>query len=286
MRVIEDLDEMRAASLEARSRGAKVVFVPTMGCLHDGHRELLRIGRRLGGALVLSIFVNPTQFGPNEDYGSYPRDLDKDLEVAAAEGVDLVFTPQASRMYPEGFRTHVEAGGLGEKLCGASRPGHFRGVATVVLKLFNIVGPDVAIFGKKDFQQLLIIRRMARDLDLAIEIIGAETVREPDGLAMSSRNRYLSPEEREAARSLSEALLSAKEAFSAGERSAAVLIEKMKKIIEKHPHTVIDYIKVCDAGSLEDLEVIETEALAALAVKVGRARLIDNCVLVNGAADR
>ena len=283
MRIIEDLKEMRECAGKSRSLGLKVVFVPTMGYLHDGHRELLRIGKKSGVLLVLSIFVNPAQFGPKEDFNSYPRDIERDLKIAEEEGVDVVFTPRATDMYPEGYRTYVEAGVLGERLCGASRPGHFKGVATVVLKLFNLVKPDAAIFGKKDYQQLLIIRKMVRDLDLDIEIIGAETVREPDGLAMSSRNRYLSPEEREAARCVPEAIAAAKAAFSAGVKDASVLTGKMKKIIEKQPRAAIDYLRVCDKESLEDLDKIETEGLAALAVKVGPVRLIDNSVLEKGA---
>lgn len=283
MRIIKDLNEMRVCAQKSRSLDLKVGFVPTMGCLHDGHRELLRIGKRLGGLLALSIFVNPAQFGPTEDFNSYPRDLDRDLRIAEDEGVDVVFTPSAPDMYPEGYGTYVEVGGLGERLCGASRPGHFKGVATVVLKLFNLVMPEAAVFGKKDYQQLLIIKKMVRDLDLGIEIIEAETVREPDGLALSSRNRYLSAAEREAARAVPEAIAAAKEAFSAGLVEAPLLIGKMKKIMEKQPRAVIDYIKVCDKDSLEDLDKIETDGLVALAVKVGRARLIDNCVLAKGA---
>lgn len=286
MRVIEDIDEMRECAAKSRSLDLKVAFVPTMGCLHDGHRELLRTAKKSGGLLVLSIFVNPTQFGPKEDFASYPRDPVRDLEIAGDEGVDVVFTPKAADMYPEGYSTFVEVGVLGDKLCGASRPGHFRGVATVVLKLFNIVTPDTAVFGKKDYQQFLIIRKMARDLDLGLDIIGVETVREFDGLARSSRNRYLSPEEREAARCVPEAIEAAKEAFSAGVDDASVLTGKMKKIIEKEPRAVVDYIKVCDRESLEDLGMIETGGLVALAVKIGGARLIDNCVLEKSAPRR
>ncbi|MBI5467586.1 MAG: pantoate--beta-alanine ligase [Deltaproteobacteria bacterium] len=286
MRIIEEIDEMRECAAKTRSLGLKVVFVPTMGCLHDGHRELLRAAKKSGDLLVLSIFVNPAQFGPKEDFASYPRDMVRDLEIAGDEGADVVFTPKAADMYPEGYSTFVEVGALGDKLCGASRPGHFRGVATVVLKLFNIVTPDTAVFGKKDYQQLLIIRKMARDLDLGLDIIGVETVREPDGLARSSRNRYLSPEEREAARCVPEAIEAAKEAFSAGVNDASLLTGKMKKIIEKQPRAVVDYIKVCDTESLEDLGMIETNGLVALAVKIGPARLIDNCVLEKGAPRR
>lgn len=282
MRVIEDIGEMMECAAKSRALDLKVVLVPTMGFLHDGHRKLLRAGKNSGGLVVLSIFVNPAQFGPKEDYASYPRDLPRDLAIAADEGVDVVFVPKAGEMYPEGYSTFVDVGPLGDKLCGASRPGHFRGVATVVLKLFNIVRPVEAVFGKKDYQQLLIIRKMARDLDLSVGITGVDTVREPDGLAMSSRNKYLSPEEREAARCIPEAIRAAKEAFSAGEADSSALAGKMKKIIEKQPRAVVDYIKVCDPLSLEDIDRLETGGLLALAVRIGPARLIDNCVLQRG----
>src|SRR5574337_811494 len=188
MKVIENILEMKAFAESARAKGQKIALVPTMGFLHDGHRELLKTGRRLGDVLVLSIFVNPTQFGPKEDFKTYPRDFEKDSKIAAECGVDCIFAPKAGAMYPEGYQTFVEVTEASKYLCGASRPGHFRGVATVVLKLFNIVMPHKAIFGKKDFQQLVVIRRLVEDLNLGVEVIGAETVREPDGLAMSSRN--------------------------------------------------------------------------------------------------
>ncbi len=282
MRIIEDIEEMMECAAKSRALDLKVVLVPTMGFLHDGHRELLRTGKKSGGLLVLSIFVNPAQFGPGEDFASYPRDMERDLAIAADEGVDVVFAPMGPQMYPEGHSTFVEVGAIGERLCGAARPGHFRGVATVVLKLFNIVGPHTAVFGKKDYQQLLIIRKMARELNLGVVLTGVDTVREPDGLAMSSRNKYLSAEEREAARCIPEAISAAKEAFSSGVRDSSLLIGKMKKIIENQPRAVVDYIKVCDTGSLEDLESVEERGLVALAVKIGRARLIDNCVLEKG----
>lgn len=282
MEIIEGVTEMQKRSLALRAGGFKVVFVPTMGFLHDGHRELLRVGReRLGdkGALVLSIFVNPAQFGPKEDYGSYPRDLGRDLKIAEEAGVDVVFTPKAGEVYPSGYKTYVEVMGLGDNLCGPLRPGHFKGVATVVLKLFNIVGPHAAIFGAKDYQQLQIIKKMALDLNLGIDIVGVETVREPDGLAMSSRNAYLSPGERKQALCVPSALESARLAFAGGIRESSVLIEKMKKNIEKEPGAVVEYIKVCDKESLVDLERITKDALVAIAVRIGKARLIDNCIL-------
>lgn len=271
---------MREASSEARSKGKAVVLVPTMGYLHDGHRALLKRGRAEGGLLVMSLFVNPSQFGPSEDFASYPRDLDRDLKTASEEGVDIVFAPDAGEMYPPRFSTWVEVEGLSEKLCGAARPGHFRGVATVVLKLFNAVQPQKAVFGLKDFQQFRIIRKMARDLDLSVEIIGVETVREPDGLAMSSRNSYLTPQERMAARAIPASITAAREAVGAGVRESRIIIEKVKKIIEGEPLAVIEYIKVCDVESLEDTEITSSGSVLFLAVRIGRARLIDNTKLV------
>ena len=259
-----------------RAKGDSIVFVPTMGFLHDGHRALLCAGRRLGTTLVMSIFVNPAQFGPREDLSAYPRDLDRDLKMAEEEGVDIVFTPSAMDMYPEGFKTLVEVEGLSNTLCGASRPGHFRGVATVVLKLFNIVMPTRALFGKKDFQQLKVIERMVKDLDLPVEITGVETVREADGLAMSSRNSYLGKEEREAAVCVPNAMEEARKLVAAGEGQSRAVIEIVKKIIEKEPLAVIDYISVCRSDNLEDAPFIDEGSMLFLAVKVGKARLIDN----------
>lgn len=282
MEIIKEVSLMQARSKAAKAAGRKVVFVPTMGFLHDGHRELLRTGRKAAGKdglLVLSIFVNPTQFGPREDLSSYPRDLESDLRMAGEEGVDAVFTPGVCDVYPKGFETYVEVTELSKYLCGEMRPGHFRGVATVVLKLFNMVMPDSAIFGKKDYQQLKIIERMTRDLDLGIDIVGVETIRESDGLAKSSRNSYLSAGERKAARRIPESLEAASDGVDSGISQARDLIEIMKKIIEKEPGAVIEYIRVCDKESLEDLDHIEDEALVALAVRIGRARLIDNRVV-------
>lgn len=269
---------MQALSLEARSRGEQIAFVPTMGYLHDGHRELLKAGRARGGLLILSIFVNPAQFGPKEDYGSYPKDLERDMKTAGEAGTDIVFTPGPSAVYPPGYQTYVEVTEITKGLCGQSRPGHFRGVATVVLKLFNIVMPHVAIFGKKDFQQLVTIKRLVLDLNLLIDIVGIETVREADGLAMSSRNSYLGPVERQAAASIPRALEAAKEAASIGVASAGIMA-KVKKIIEKEPQAVIEYVKVCDPDTLEELEYIGKNAQLLIAVRIGRARLIDNCLL-------
>jgi pantoate--beta-alanine ligase len=275
-KIIKTIKEMQETSISLAARGERVVFVPTMGYLHDGHRALLRVARPMGSALVMSIFVNPAQFGPSEDLGSYPRDLDRDLRMAAEEGVDIVFTPEAAELYPEGFRTYVEVEGLSNTLCGASRPCHFKGVATIVLKLFNIVMPRTALFGRKDFQQLTIIERMVKDLDIPVEIVGVETVREPDGLAMSSRNSYLNADERKAAVCVPRAMEEARRLVAGGEARSAAVIEKVKKIIEKEPLAVIDYINVCRAEDLGDAPTIDDGSMLFLAVKVGKARLIDN----------
>ncbi len=282
MKLINEPGVMRDYAVDARKRGEAIVLVPTMGALHAGHRELLKRGRTFGGRLVMSIFVNPLQFGPAEDLESYPTDLECDLEVAREEGVSAVYAPSATDVYPEGYSTYVDVGELGERLCGRKRPGHFRGVATVVLKLFNLIRPDWAVFGRKDYQQLVIIRRMARDLDLGVNIIGVDTVREPDGLAMSSRNRYLKSAEREAASVIPRALDAAAEAYASGVRSGAEITQKMQKIIENEPHAVVEYIEVCDPDTLDTVDGIEGEVLVALAVRVGSARLIDNRVLGQG----
>ncbi|MBW7957353.1 MAG: pantoate--beta-alanine ligase [Deltaproteobacteria bacterium] len=277
---VVSISEMREASIEARSKGQAVVLVPTMGYLHEGHRALLKKGRAEGGLLVMSLFVNPSQFGPAEDFASYPRDLDRDLKIASEEGVDFVFAPEAGEMYPPGFRTWVEVEKLSDRLCGASRPGHFRGVATVVLKLFNAVQPQKAVFGLKDFQQFRIIERMVRDLDIPVEILGVETVREPDGLAMSSRNSYLTPEERRVARAIPDSLRAAREAIGAGVRESLEIVEKVKKIIEREPLAVIEYVNICDGESLEDSEEVASGSVLFIAVRIGKARLIDNMKLV------
>jgi len=227
-------------------QGEKIVFVPTMGFLHEGHLSLVRMGRKLGTKLVVSIFVNPIQFGPSEDFKEYPRDLERDFSLLEKEGVDVVFCPSQEEMYPPEFQTYVEVTELSKPLCGAYRPGHFRGVATVVLKLFNIVKPHIAIFGEKDYQQLQVIKRMVKDLNLDIEIIGHPIVREKDGLAMSSRNVYLSPEERNSALSLFKALNLAEKLIKQGENKVSNLQEKLKNFIESHPFTKVQYIEFVD----------------------------------------
>ena len=272
--------EMRARSDEWRAAGKRIAFVPTMGYLHEGHVSLLDEGRRRGDILVLSIFVNPTQFGPKEDLSRYPRDLEGDLGKAQRAGVDVAYVPEAAAMYPDGYQTFVEVEELQKGLCGASRPGHFRGVATVVLKLFHAVQPHVALFGRKDYQQLQVLTRMTRDLDLGVEVVGLPIVREPDGLAMSSRNAYLSADERLRALALSRALLAARETFEQGERDAARLVDCARATLHMTPGVRLDYLELRDAESLAELHGRVTRpAVMAVAAFVGSTRLIDNQVL-------
>ena len=273
--VIATPAQMSAWSDEARARGRRIAFVPTMGALHAGHVALLEEGRRHGDALVLSIFVNPTQFGPLEDLDRYPRDLAGDLATAAPSGVDVIFVPERAVMYPAGHQTTVQVHELEQGMCGAVRPGHFVGVATVVCKLFNIVRPHVAIFGEKDFQQLAVIRRMVRDLNMPVEIVGHPTVREPDGLAMSSRNKFLSAGERDRALRLSRGLFAGRARFTSGERDAAVLIAETRRALEGAVDR-IDYIDLRDAEDLSHLVVVDRPAVLAVAAFVGKTRLIDN----------
>jgi len=272
--------EMRARSEAWRAAGKRIAFVPTMGYLHEGHVSLLDEGRRRGDILVLSIFVNPTQFGPKEDLSRYPRDLEGDLGKAQRAGVDVAYVPEAAAMYPDGYQTFVEVEELQKGLCGASRPGHFRGVATVVLKLFHAVQPHVALFGRKDYQQLQVLTRMTRDLDLGVEVVGLPIVREPDGLAMSSRNAYLSADERLRALALSRALLAARETFEQGERDAARLVDCARATLHMTPGVRLDYLELRDAESLAELHGRVTRpAVMAVAAFVGSTRLIDNQVL-------
>jgi len=266
---------MAAWSDAARGRGERLAFVPTMGFLHAGHTALMDEAHRHGDRVVLSIFVNPLQFGPNEDLDRYPRDLPGDLQKAAAHGVDAVFLPTPANMYPPGHQTTVQVHQLEQGLCGGSRPGHFVGVATVVCKLFNIVRAHVAVFGEKDFQQLAIIRRMVRDLDMPVEIVALPTVREADGLAMSSRNKYLLPDERQRATALSRALFAARDACAAGQRDAARLVEGVVAALQGQV-TRIDYVELRDAESLQPLVTVDAPAVLAVAAFVGRTRLIDN----------
>jgi pantoate--beta-alanine ligase len=279
LEIIPDAREMRIRMQDCRRDGKKIVFVPTMGYLHAGHVSLLEEGRRRGDVLVLSIFVNPTQFGPNEDLSKYPRDMDGDLAKARGAGTDFAFTPHASSFYPPGYQTWVQVRELSQGLCGDKRPGHFDGVASVVTKLFHVVDPHVAIFGEKDFQQLAVIRRMVRDLDFDIEVVGMPTVREPDGLAMSSRNAYLSPDERQQGLTLSRALAAAQASVAAGEKSAAKLLAAARAEIATAKDARIDYLELRDPDSLQLVETITGPTLFALAVFVGKTRLIDNRVL-------
>jgi pantoate--beta-alanine ligase len=276
MQIIEKTSHMQETSRRIRAAGKTIAFVPTMGFLHEGHQELLRQGRSRADVLILSIFVNPTQFGPAEDFEKYPRDMDGDLKKVESVRTDIVFTPPVSEMYPEGSQTTVKVKDLPEHLCGLSRPGHFEGVATVVTKLFNIVMPHMAIFGKKDFQQLAVIRRMVADLNMDLEVIGIPTVREPDGLAMSSRNKYLNPEERKSALCLKKSIDLALDMINAGERDPEKIKASARDLISGHPFTEIDYITICDPLALEDIDILKEKALLALAVRVGKTRLIDN----------
>lgn len=276
MRVIETVAEMQQFARENRGR---IALVPTMGYLHDGHASLMVEARKRAPIVVASIFVNPTQFGVNEDLDSYPRDLEHDKKVAAAAGVDVIFAPQAADMYPAGYQSYVNVEELTRHLCGASRPGHFRGVTTVVTKLFNIVMPTLAIFGKKDFQQLAVIRRMVLDLNMDIEIVGMPIVREADGLAMSSRNAKLSPADRKKALCLSRALAGARKAFREGELSVTVLRRKALAVIEAEEAAEVDYLEFRDPDSLVPLAKADEKTLVALAVRLGGVRLIDNCIL-------
>lgn len=257
-----------------------VCLVPTMGDFHEGHLSLMRRARQDGGLVVVSLFVNPMQFGAGEDLASYPRNLARDRRLAEAEAVDVLFAPEAEEVYPPGFATRVEVEGLTAGLCGRSRPGHFRGVTTVVAKLFNMVRPQRAYFGKKDYQQLQVIRRLTRDLDFDIEIIGCPIVREPDGLALSSRNAYLSPAERAAAPVIHRALRAAAERFAAGERDLATLVGEARLEIEANPLAQIDYVEGVDAETLQAVERVERPAVIAAAVRFGAARLIDNVELL------
>ncbi len=276
MDTITSVAEMQQRSLAARAAGQRIAFVPTMGFLHQGHLSLLEAGRKRGDLLVLSIFVNPTQFGQGEDYEDYPRDLQRDADLARSAGVDIIFAPTAGEMYPKGYATYVDVEGITEILCGASRPGHFRGVTTVVNKLFNIVQPDVALFGNKDFQQLAVIRRMTIDSNLPVEILGMPIFREADGLAMSSRNVYLSPEQRQQALVLSKSLAEARRLVAAGENDCAAIIAALREMISRQPEARIDYLQICHQLSLQPQAQVDRDSVLLLAVFVGKTRLIDN----------
>ena len=276
MKVIETIDEIK----QLRQQLAEPVgLVPTMGYLHEGHLSLVRHARAENSSVVVSIFVNPAQFSPQEDFKAYPRDTRRDLALLKKEGADIVFMPATAGMYPAHFNSWVEVGDITERLEGAYRPGHFRGVATVVAKLFNIVQPTRAYFGQKDAQQAIVIKKMVSDLNMNLEIVALPTVREPDGLAMSSRNIYLSPEQRQAATVLYRALSLAHELWTRGEKDAERLRQQMRALIQQEKLANIDYVSVADAATLEDLDMVKTPALVSLAVKIGKTRLIDNIVL-------
>jgi len=276
MEIAKTLDEMRRLRLQL---AVPVGFVPTMGYLHEGHLSLVRRAKIDNPSVVASIFVNPTQFGPTEDFKAYPRDPERDLALLEKEKTDVVFMPPADDMYPPGFDSWVEVGEITKQLEGASRPGHFQGVTTVVAKLFNIVQPTRAYFGQKDAQQAIVITKMAADLDMNLEVVTLATVREPDGLAMSSRNTYLNPEERKAALVLSEALGLAQELFAEGEIDASIIRQKMTGLIQQQPLADIQYISIADMDTLNELDTVNPPALISLAVKIGKTRLIDNIVL-------
>lgn len=279
MKTVQRISGLKQMIREAKKSRQTIGFVPTMGYLHEGHLTLMRQAKKENDLVIASIFVNPLQFGPSEDYAVYPRDLARDSQLAAEAGVDILFAPEVADMYPGGYEnmmTTVAVSGVSEGLCGASRPGHFRGVATVVTKLFNIVEADTAYFGQKDAQQAAVIRQMALDLNMNVKIVSVPIVREADGLALSSRNVFLSPQERQAALSLSRSLRWAREQLEAGQRQASVIAGGMREIIEQEPLAQVDYIAVVDALSLAELTHIHSPALLALAVKIGKTRLIDN----------
>ena len=270
---------MQQAADAWRVEGKRIGFVPTMGYLHEGHLALVRKARELADAVVVSIFVNPIQFGPKEDLSRYPRDFERDEGLLKGEKTDVIFFPDAQEMYPDRYSTYIEVKDLGDHLCGVSREGHFAGVATVVAKLFNAVKPHLAIFGQKDYQQLKIIERMVRDLNMDVEIIGFPIVREEGGLAMSSRNSYLTDDDRRKALLIHKAIGAARVTFAAGERRAATLKDMTRSILESEKGVDVEYVSVCDAETLEDVEKIGNSALLALALKVGKTRLIDNTIL-------
>lgn len=275
MQIVKTIQEIRTIVKEWKRQGQTVGFVPTMGYLHEGHISLMERARE-NQRVVVSIFVNPMQFGPKEDLASYPRDLERDAALCQEAGVDLIFHPEPEEMYPQGFSTYVDMSGLTEELCGLTRPAHFRGVCTVVMKLFQIVAPDRAYFGEKDAQQLAVIKGMVTDLDLDLEVIGCPIIRELDGLAKSSRNTYLSPEERKAALVLSKSIQAGKELAINHEHDPQVLLQTMRAILEAEPLARIDYVKAVDGRTMEPVTRLQGQVLIAMAVYVGQTRLIDN----------
>ncbi|MBI4322751.1 MAG: pantoate--beta-alanine ligase [Candidatus Omnitrophica bacterium] len=279
MQVIRQVHHMARLAQAFKRAGKTLGLVPTMGALHDGHMSLIRAAHRQTQVTVVSLFVNPLQFGPKEDYARYPRDLRRDLNLAKAGGCDLIFAPDASQMYPGGFCTFVEVEGLSDRLEGASRAGHFRGVTTVVMKLLHVVQPSVAYFGQKDYQQALLIRRMVKDLNVPVAIRLMPTVREPDGLAMSSRNAYLTSEERRHATVLYRALCAAKARIRAGERNPRRVVEAMRELLRRARAVRVEYLAVADAATLEPLKTLRREVVVLVAARVGSTRLIDNLLV-------
>lgn len=279
MKICVTIPEARVACRAARQKRRRLGLVPTMGALHEGHLSLVRAAKAMCDAVAVSIFVNPAQFGPNEDLSRYPRPFERDCQLLEKEGIDILFAPRVEEIYPAGAVSWVLVEGLSEKLDGGSRPGHFRGVTTIVAKLFHIVEPDVAFFGQKDAAQLAVIRRMVQDLNFPVEIVACPIVREPDGLAMSSRNAYLNREERVRARVLQRALQEARQKFEAGEKSVAELVSIGKQVFAPEPEVALDYFEIVDPDTLEPLERISQKALVAVAAHVGKTRLIDNIVL-------
>jgi pantoate--beta-alanine ligase len=279
MHILSTVEEMRAACAQARRGGKRLGFVPTMGALHEGHVSLVRAARAQCDAVAVSIFVNPTQFGPKEDFSKYPRSFERDRELLEKEGVDLLFAPSVEEMYPKGAVPFVTVEGLSEKLCGRSRPGHFRGVTTVVAKLFHIIEPNVAFFGQKDAAQVVIVKKMVRDLDLPVEIVVCPIVREADGLALSSRNAYLNPEQRRSATVLHRALMQVQSLAEKGEQTSSKLIDAAQRVFREEPAVRVDYVEIVDNETLDPVEDVSRGALVAVAAFVGATRLIDNVVL-------
>jgi pantoate--beta-alanine ligase len=279
MEIIHRILQMKELSKKARSDAKVIGFVPTMGFLHEGHLNLVREARKMADVVVVSIFVNPAQFSPTEDYDRYPRDITRDAELLANENVDYIFLPKAEDMYPENYQTTVKVRDLSERLEGASRPSHFDGVTTVVMKLFHIVDPHFAFFGQKDAQQLIIVRRMVQDLNMDVEIIRIPIAREPDGLAMSSRNIYLTPEQRKAAPVLYHALEHARKRIEEGERKSKTLVKEMREMIEAEPEARIDYLAITDLLELKEIRTIKGRSLIAVAAYFGSTRLIDNIIV-------
>ncbi|MCI8307675.1 MAG: pantoate--beta-alanine ligase [Lachnospiraceae bacterium] len=276
MRLVHTVKEVREQVKEWRMEGLSIGLVPTMGFLHEGHQSLIAASVKENDRTVVSIFVNPTQFGPNEDFEAYPRDIEKDMALCDETGADLIFNPEPEEMYPDGFCTYTNITGLGDALCGKSRPIHFKGVCTVVSKLFNIVCSDRAYFGEKDAQQLAIIKRMVKDMNIPVEIKGCPIVREQDGLAKSSRNTYLNEKERAAALILSKAIFAGHDMVNAGERDAKKIVGAMTEIIKSEPLAVIDYVEMVNMDTMQPVDVVEGNILCAIAVKIGKTRLIDN----------